>query len=204
MMMDAVETFIEKNINLIDNDLPLFLKRAEHEFKNNHLLLAQLLCALRDSDINFSSNIILEKFPDKYFYPKSTNNSDKIMEDFDQLAADEIFKSVNQEGSNYDSYVYSRIINNHYFRGYDVQNFTNNPKITDFSISAYVDEFDDDIILEADMFNGNSLVMTLANHVHPIGVFLTDFGFCLDLHYAKKEAANLKNILTQILKDSLT
>lgn len=40
MMMDAVETFIEKNINLIDNDLPLFLKRAETEFKNNHILLA--------------------------------------------------------------------------------------------------------------------------------------------------------------------
>ena len=199
--MDAVETFIEKNINLIDNDLPLFLKRAETEFKNNHILLAQLLCALRDSDINFSSNKILEKFPDKYFYPSGISG-DKIMEDFDQLAADEILKVVTQEGSNYGFYVYSRIINNRYFSGYDVQNFTDNPKITDFSISAYVDDTDD-IILQADIFNGSSLVMTLANHVHPIGVFLTDFGFCLDLHYIKKEVANLKNILTQILKDSL-
>lgn len=202
MMMDAVETFIEKNINLIDNDLPLFLKRAETEFKNNHILLAQLLCVLRDSDIDFSKNAIFKEFPDKYFYPTSTPG-DKIMEDFDQLASDEILKVVNQEGSNYGSYVYSRIINNHYFNGYDVQNFTNNPKITDFSISAYVDDMDD-IILQVDMFNENSLVITVANYKHPIGVFLTDFGFCLDLHYVKKEVANLKNILTQILKDSLT
>ena len=202
MMIDAVETFIEKNINLIDNDLPLFLKRAENEFKNNHLLLAQLLCALRDSDIDFSKNAIFKEFPDKYFYPKGTNIDNKIMEDFDQLASDEILKVINQEGSNYGSYVYSRIINNHYFRGYDVQNFTNNPKITDFAVSAYVDD-SDDIILQVDIFNGASLVMTVANHVHPIGVFLTDFGFCLDLHYTKKEVANLKNILTQILKDSL-
>ena len=36
----AVEKFIEDNISLVDNDLPIFLKRAEHEFKNNHLLLA--------------------------------------------------------------------------------------------------------------------------------------------------------------------
>ena len=202
MMMDAVETFIEKNINLIDNDLPLFLKKAEQEFKNNHILLAQLLCALRDSDINFSSNKILEKFPDKYFYPTGISG-DKIMEDFDQLASDEILKVVNQEGSNYGNYVYSRIINNSYFRGYDIQNFTNNPKITDFAVSAYVDD-SDDIILQVDIFNGASLVMTVANYRHPIGVFLTDFGFCLDLHYTKKEVANLKNILTQILKDSLT
>ena len=202
MMMDAVKTFLEKNINLIDNDLPLFLKRAENEFKNNHILLAQLLCALRDSDIDFSKNAIFKQFPDKYFYPTGIPG-DKIMEDFDQLVADEILKVVNQEGSNYGSYVYSRIINNHYFNGYDVQNFTNNPKITDFSISAYVHDTDD-IILQVDMFNGNSLVMTIANHIHPIGIFLNDFGFCLDLSYAKKEAANLKNILTQILKDSLT
>ena len=203
MIMDAVKKFIEDNINLIDNDLPTFLKRAEKQFEKNHVLLSQLLCALRDSDIDFSKNAIFKEFPDKYFYPKGINNSDKIMEDFDQLAADEILKVVNQEGSNYDSYVYSRIINNHYFRGYDIQNFTNNPKITDFAISAYVDE-SEDIILQVDMFNGNSLVMTLSNHIHPIGVFLTDFGFCLDLHYTKKEVANLKNILTQILKDSLT
>lgn len=201
MMMDAVEKFIEDNINLIDNDLPIFLKRAEKQFEKNHLLLSQLLCALRDSDIDFSKNAIFKKFPDKYFYPKDING-DKIMEDFDQLAADEILKVVNQEGSNYGFYIYSRIINNHYFRGYDVQNFTDNPRITDFSISAYADDTDN-IILQVDIFNGNSLVITLANHVHPIGVFLTDFGFCLDLQYAKKEVANLKNILTQILKDSL-
>lgn len=202
-MMDAVETFIEKNINLIDNDLPTFLKRAENEFKNNHILLAQLLCALRDSDIDFSKNAIFKAFPDKYFYPKGINNSDKIMEDFDQLASKEILKVVNQEGSNGGNYVYSRIIDNHYFRGYDVQNFTNNPKITDFAVSAYVDDMDD-IILQVDMFNGASLVMTLANHVHPIGVFLTDFGFCLDLQWAKSEASSLVSLITQILKDSLT
>lgn len=202
MMMDAVEKFIEDNIHLVDNDLPVFLKRAEREFKNNHILLAQLLCVLRDSDINFSSNKILEKFPDKYFYPIGISG-DKIMEDFDQLAADEILKVVNQEGSNYNSYVYSKIINSRYFSGYDVQNFTNNPKITDFGISAYIDDMDD-IILQIDMFNGSSLVMTIANYRHPIGVFLVDFGFCLDLQWAKSEAVNLVDHITQILKDSLT